>query len=245
MSRPELSYVVVARLPIGGANDTHAVAGLEMTELQQHHGQVVDEELGVHQGHGKLDDAMVVLILERPRVKCVSGEDPTLLAHPEPYLSVEDPDPVEEPVRHGEQQRESGEEGTVHAHPGQAGSAGPQEQGPHGHQEDEELEGDGEEEAFAGRAAGLQSVRPHDGREQQEDQGRGHHQEPNEHAHSQGKVAPEALGSVLELLPQANHFLLGNAQLRGSCHGGGGFPPVVILEEEELEVRRMHKPKNT
>lgn len=68
MFRPELSDVVVACLSIGGANDTHAVTGLEMTELQQHHGQIVNKELRVHQGHGKLDDAMVVLILERPRV---------------------------------------------------------------------------------------------------------------------------------------------------------------------------------
>lgn len=72
MFGPELSYVVVTRLSIGGAYDTHAVAGLEMTELQQHHGQVVDEELRVHQGHGKLDNPMVVLILERPQVECVS-----------------------------------------------------------------------------------------------------------------------------------------------------------------------------
>lgn len=76
MFGPELSYVVVARLSIGGAYDTHAVAGLEMTELQQHHSQVVDKQLRVHQGHGKLDDPMVVLILERPQVQYVSGEDP-------------------------------------------------------------------------------------------------------------------------------------------------------------------------
>lgn len=69
---PELSDVIVTRLSIGGAYDTHAVAGLEMTELQQHHGQVVDEELRVHQGHGKLDNPMIVLILERPQVECVS-----------------------------------------------------------------------------------------------------------------------------------------------------------------------------
>lgn len=62
---PELSYVVVTRLSICGADDTHAVAGLEVAELQQHHCQVVDKQLGVHKGHGKLDNTMVVLILLR------------------------------------------------------------------------------------------------------------------------------------------------------------------------------------
>lgn len=82
-SRPVLSYVVVACLSVGGAYDTHAVAGLDVSELQQHHGQVVDEELRVHQGHGKLDDPVIVLILGRPRVEwtCFFGDVPTVLAH--------------------------------------------------------------------------------------------------------------------------------------------------------------------
>lgn len=63
---PELSYVVVTRLSVSRAHDTHAVAGLEVTKLQQHYGQVVDKQLGVHEGHGKLDDTMVVLILLGP-----------------------------------------------------------------------------------------------------------------------------------------------------------------------------------
>ncbi|KAF0026504.1 hypothetical protein F2P81_021241 [Scophthalmus maximus] len=63
---PELSYVVVTRLSVRGADNTHAVTGLQLTELQQHHGQVVDKQLGVHEGHGELDDTVVVLILLRP-----------------------------------------------------------------------------------------------------------------------------------------------------------------------------------
>lgn len=62
----ELSDVVLARLSVGGADDTHAVAGLEVAELQQHHRQIVDKQLRVHEGHGKLDDTMVVLILREP-----------------------------------------------------------------------------------------------------------------------------------------------------------------------------------
>ena len=55
----------MARLSVGGADDAHAAAGLQVAELQQHHSQVVDEQQGVHQGHGELDDAMVVLVLPR------------------------------------------------------------------------------------------------------------------------------------------------------------------------------------
>lgn len=82
-SRPVLSNVVVACLSVGGAYDTHAVAGLDVSELQQHHGQIVDEELRVHQGHGKLDDPVIVLILGRPRVErtCFSGDVHTVLVH--------------------------------------------------------------------------------------------------------------------------------------------------------------------
>lgn len=61
-----LSYIVVPSLSISGANDTDAITGLEMTKLQQHHGQVVDKQLGVHKGHCKLNDTVVVLILHRP-----------------------------------------------------------------------------------------------------------------------------------------------------------------------------------
>lgn len=62
---PELSYVVVSRLAVGGADHTHVVAGMEVAQLQQHHGQVVHEQLGVHEGRGELDDTVVVLILLR------------------------------------------------------------------------------------------------------------------------------------------------------------------------------------
>lgn len=63
--KPELSYVVVSCLPVGGADDTHVVAGMEVAQLQQHHGQVVHKELGVHKGRRELDDAVVVFILLR------------------------------------------------------------------------------------------------------------------------------------------------------------------------------------
>lgn len=66
---PELSNVVVACLSVCGADHTHAVAGPNVAEFQQHHRQVVDEQLGVHQGHGKLNDTGVILILVSPHRK--------------------------------------------------------------------------------------------------------------------------------------------------------------------------------
>lgn len=70
--RPELSYVVVSRLAVGGADHTHVVAGMEVAQLQQHHGQVVHEQLGVHEGRGELHDTVVVFILLGPRQGLIS-----------------------------------------------------------------------------------------------------------------------------------------------------------------------------
>lgn len=92
-------------------------------------------------------------------------------------LSIQNPDSIEKPVRHGEEECEGGEEGTVHAHPGQAGPARPQKQGPNSNHEDEELKGDGEEEPLAGGSTGLQSVGPHHSWKKQKDQRRGQHQQ--------------------------------------------------------------------
>lgn len=54
-------------LAIRGARDRHGKARLQLSELQQDDGQVVDEEQGVHQGHGVLDDPLIVLILTTMR----------------------------------------------------------------------------------------------------------------------------------------------------------------------------------
>lgn len=61
---PELAQVVVPGLAVRGARDAHGEARLQLPQLQQHDGQVVDEEQRVHQGHSVLHDALVVLVLE-------------------------------------------------------------------------------------------------------------------------------------------------------------------------------------
>lgn len=50
-------------LAVCGACDTHGKARLQLSELQQDDGQVVDEEQGIHQGDGVLDDSLIVVIL--------------------------------------------------------------------------------------------------------------------------------------------------------------------------------------
>lgn len=60
---PELSQVVVPGLAVRGASDAHGEARLELPQLQQDDGQIVDEEQSVHQGHGVLHNSLVVLIL--------------------------------------------------------------------------------------------------------------------------------------------------------------------------------------
>lgn len=122
-----------------------------------------------------------------------------------------------------------------------------QKQGPDGHQEDEELEGDGEEEALAGRPTSLEPVGPQHSRKKKEDQWRGHHQQPHADAYGQGKIATDALGPVLYFFPQANHFFLGNAELGGARHCGGGFTPVIILRKRygpDLREGKMLNSRN-
>lgn len=50
-------------LAICGARDTNGEARLELSELQKDDGQVMNEEQSIHQGHGVLDDSLIVLIL--------------------------------------------------------------------------------------------------------------------------------------------------------------------------------------
>lgn len=52
---------------VRGARDAHGEARLELPELQQDHCQVVDEEQHVHQRHGVLDHALVVVVLREQR----------------------------------------------------------------------------------------------------------------------------------------------------------------------------------
>lgn len=62
-------------LAICGARDRHGKARLQLSELQQDDGQVVDEEQGVHQGHGVLDDPLIVLVLTTMRFVCQKNHE--------------------------------------------------------------------------------------------------------------------------------------------------------------------------
>lgn len=65
---PELSQVVMPYLSVCRAHDTEREAGLQLPQLQQHYRQIVDEQQCVHQRHGVLHYALIILILEQQGV---------------------------------------------------------------------------------------------------------------------------------------------------------------------------------
>lgn len=91
---PEVSQAVVARLSVRGANHLDGEDGLQLPQLQQHDGQVVDEEQGIHQRHGVLHYPLVVGVLR-----------------------VQDANAVEEPVGKHKEEDEDQQKGPKHKHP--------------------------------------------------------------------------------------------------------------------------------
>lgn len=143
-----MSQAIETGLAICGTNHLECEHGLQLSELQQDDGQVMDEKQSIHQGHSILDDALVIAV---PR--------------------IQNPDPMKKPVRHNEEEDEDQQEGTEHEHPWHVCSLFAEKQGPGANEENEELEGHGDEESLANGAARLQLVSPQDGG--QEDEGNG------------------------------------------------------------------------
>lgn len=133
-----------------------------------------------------------------------------LLAH----LSVEDSDSIEQPIGDHEEQHQHGEQRPEHKHPREASPRWPEEERPDGQQQYEQLEGNRDEKALAGRAAALQLLRPEEVGEHQEGQGRQKHQQAQDHSQGQGEV-PAAVQphTVLQVLGDANDILLREAVL--------------------------------
>lgn len=130
------------------------------------------------------------------------------------HLCVNDSDSIKEPVGEHEEQHQHGEQRPEHKHPWESGPRCPEEERPDGQQQYEQLEGDGDEEALAGRAAALQLLRPEEVGEHQEGQRRQEHQQAQDHGQGQGKV-PAAVEShaVLQVLGDADDVLLREAVL--------------------------------
>lgn len=57
-----MAHVVEAAGPVGGAHDLERELRLELAQLQEDHGQVVHEEQGIYQRHGKLHHALVAAL---------------------------------------------------------------------------------------------------------------------------------------------------------------------------------------
>lgn len=91
---PQVSQAVISWLPVCGANHLDGEHGLQLPKLQQHNGQVVDEEQGIHQRHGVLHYALVVGVLR-----------------------VQDTNAIKEPVGKHKEEYEDQQKGPKHKHP--------------------------------------------------------------------------------------------------------------------------------
>lgn len=138
---------------------------------------------------------------------------------------------IEQPIGEHKEQHQHGEQRPEHKDPREAGPRRPEEERPDGQQQYEQLEGHGDEEALAGRAAALQLLRPEEVGEHQERQRRQEHQQTQDHGQGQGEVtAAVQPHAVLQVLGDADDVLLREAVLRRAGDGRGGLAPVVILE---------------
>ena len=202
-----MSKAVEAGLAISGADHLQREHGLQLSELQQDNGQVVDEEEGVHEGDGVLHDALVISV---PR--------------------VQNADPVKKPIGNHEEKDEDQQEGTEHEDPRHVSSLLAEEQRPGPNEQDEELECHGDEESLADGAARLQLLPPQDGGQQDEGDGGDEDQESEHRGDGEAQVAPAVQPhAVLHVLADAGDVLLRDAVLRRARDGRGGLPPVVIL----------------
>lgn len=136
---PQVSQAVVSRLPVRGANHLDGEHGLQLPQLQQHDGQVVDEEQGIHQGHGVLHYPLVVGVLR-----------------------VQDANAVEEPVGKHEEEYEDQQKGPKHKHPREVCLGLAEKKSPGADQEDEEFKRHRDEQSLTDSTTRLQIISPQD-----------------------------------------------------------------------------------
>ena len=126
-------------------DNLEAKGGLQVSDLQQHQSQVLYKEQSVHQRGGVLHNPPVV-----------------------PLPGLQHPHAVEQPVRRHKQEHQHHQQAAEDEEARQRGARGPEEQRPGGDEQDQELEGQRDVEALAGRAARLEGVTPQDLREDEE-----------------------------------------------------------------------------
>jgi len=143
--KPEVAHVVELAGSICAPDHLKAESRLQVSDLQQHQSQVLDEEQGVHQRGS---------ILHYPPVVPLPG-----LQHPHA---------IEQPVRRHEKEHQHHQQAAEHEETREGGAGRAEEQRPGGYEQNQELEGEGDVEAFTWRAAGLEGVTPQHLRQDEE-----------------------------------------------------------------------------
>lgn len=127
-----MTHVVELARSIRAPDHLEAEGRLQVSNLQQHQSQVLNEEQGIHQRGS---------VLHNPPVVSLPG--------------LQHPNAVEQPVRSHEQEHQYHQKTAEDKEAREGGARRAEEQRPGGDEEDQELEGQGDVETFTGRAAGL------------------------------------------------------------------------------------------
>lgn len=143
--KPEVAHVVELAGTIRAPHHFKAEGWLKVSDFQQHQSQVLDEEQSIHQRGSILHNPPIV-----------------------PFSGLQHTHAVEQPVRRHKQEHQHHQEAAEDEKAREGGAGRAEEQSPGGDEQDQELEGQGDVEALAGRAARLEGVTPQDLRQDEE-----------------------------------------------------------------------------
>lgn len=222
----QLANVIPPAFPVGRPEHLDAVLGRQVSEFQENHSQVMDEQQGVDQTHSEVDDGTVLHLL---RV-------------------LDDAHDVEQPEGEREHQDEHRHQSSEDENSGHGGLGLPEEERPRPQQEDEELEREADEEAVALGVAQRRVVLQLDdvqARDQHHRYGAEESQEGHEGAQSRANVSLAREGHAgLLVSPDYSHVLEGLGAHGGVPRDGGGVvSPVVVLREDlHLDHLAAHPP---
>lgn len=160
-----MSHIVEVAGSICGPHNLETESRLQVSDLQQHQGQVLDEQQRIHQRRR---------VSHNPPVVRLSG-----LQHPHP---------IEEPVGRHEEEDQRQQQTAEDEEARQSGSGRTEEQRPGGDEEDQELKSQRDVKALAWSAARVQCVPPQQLWEGQEGQRSDQSEEPQDGAKHQAEV---------------------------------------------------------
>ncbi len=210
-----MAHVVELAGSVCASDHLEAKGWLQVSDLQQHQGQVLYEEQSIHQRGSVLHDPPVV-----------------------PLPGLQHPHAVEQPVRRHEQEHQHHQQAAEDKEAGERGARRPEEQRPGGDEQDQELEGQRDVEAFAGRAAGLEGVTPQDLWEDEEGQRCDQGEEAQAASQSRANESLALQRSrLLQLFGDAGQVLVRDAVFWGAGDDRGGLAPVIILSDKEEYIK--------